>query len=415
MTKILHIATTDSGGAGLGMMNLHYAMLKRGYDSKVLVAYKFSSCDSVYEVSPNINVYKPSPHKLIAKFQKVLRRRGYFQTETEKIESLVRIIKSEDRTFFTSPITNYDISENQLVKDADIINLHWISNFIDIKSFFWNVKKPVIWTMRDENPGLGGFHYLTNKSKYYSHYKELEDSFLKVKRDALLDCDNLALVSLSDVMCDFVRGVDYLSNKKNVKIYNCIDPTQYNSIDKDIAKKSLGLDNNSFVISFCSLTLSDSRKGFDVLMTALRKLDIPNVFLVCMGSDDVSIKDNNVICVGNIESPRLMSLIYSASDVFVTPSLQESFGKTVVEALYCGAPVVSTPVGIVPEIINEENGVICQTADVDLLVEAIQKVYGRTYDRQSIRRNAVKLFSPEVIVSQYIDLYNETLNNHSKS
>jgi len=412
MIKILHIGTLDSGGAGLGMINLHLAMLERGFDSKVLVLSKSTNYNSVYEAHSNINFFRPSSNKLLAKFQRALRRRGYLKTETEKIESIVRSIKAEERTFFTSPITNYDISGNELVKEADIINLHWISDFVDIKSFFKNVKKPIVWSMRDENPGLGGFHYLTNKGKHYATYKELEDNFLKVKRDAIIDYKQLSLVSLSDVMSDFVSNVDFLANKRNIKIYNCIDPTKYFSIEKTVAKKSLGLDNNCFVISFCSLSLGDLRKGFDILLTALRKLDIPNVFVLCVGQDDVSVKENNLLCLGTIESSRLMSLVYSASDVFVSPSLQESFGKTVVEALYCGTPVVSTPVGIAPEIIDDSNGVICHTADVGSLVEAIHKVHDRTYDRQRIRMKSVGLFSPDVIVPKYIDYYNETLNNN---
>jgi hypothetical protein len=44
-------------------------------------------------------------------------------------------------------------------KEADIINLHWVANFIDFQSFFRYNDKPIVWTLHDANPFTGGCHY----------------------------------------------------------------------------------------------------------------------------------------------------------------------------------------------------------------------------------------------------------------
>ena len=51
--KILHIALTDGGGAGMGLMNQHRALLQLGVDSRVLVAIKQGKDATVTEMRPN--------------------------------------------------------------------------------------------------------------------------------------------------------------------------------------------------------------------------------------------------------------------------------------------------------------------------------------------------------------------------
>ena len=51
--KVLHIALTDRGGAGEGMLNQHRALLERGVDSKVLVGLKRTNLETVVQTAPN--------------------------------------------------------------------------------------------------------------------------------------------------------------------------------------------------------------------------------------------------------------------------------------------------------------------------------------------------------------------------
>ena len=78
-----------------------------------------------------------------------------------------------------------------------------------------------------------------------------------------------------------------------------------------------------------------------------------------------------------------------------------------VEALCCGTPVVSTPVGIAPEIINERNGALCRVGDIADLARALQHVLECTYDKEAIRQEARTAFRPAAVAEKYIKLYQE--------
>lgn len=407
--KVVHIATTDGGGAGIGMLNLHHSLLANGIESYVLVATKTSNDDSVIKMEPNHNLFHWSKNKLVHKAQKILRRRGKLKTPVEYFDSLIKeLSKITPGAFFTSPISNYDVTQHPLYQSADIVHLHWISNFVDIPTFFSHNNKPIIWTLRDENPGLGGFHYRTDKNKYGTAWSELENTFLKIKKEALENYTNISLVALSDKMTDFCGNVDYLKNKRITKVYNPIDWTKYTIIEKHVAKKALGIDPDSAVVSFVSIALNDERKGLLDLVSALDQMDI-NKKLLCVGHDDGSIRRDYMRCFGSIEDSYLMSLIYSASDIFVNPSKQESFGKTIVEALLCGTPVATTPVGIAPEIIDDSNGALMMDVYGETIRAAINIVISEKYNYGSVRNRTKDVFDPNNIAKQYINIYQNLL------
>lgn len=405
--KVLHIGFSDGGGAGLGMMNQHQALLEAGIDSKVLVAHKVSSLDSVVAMKPNHSIW--SSHKYIYLLEKIARRLGICLTEYDKIHHLIYVIRRKHLVPFSSPITQYDISEHPLVKEADIINLHFIAGFVDVESFFTKVKKPIVWTMRDENPGLGGFHYLQTKQAYNQYYKEIEEKLLMVKRRAIMLCHQLQIVSLSRTMLEFCHHVDFLACRPNTIIYNAISSEAYQPCDRREARKMLNLQENDIVLSFVCCELTEERKGLSLVLEALDIFNDERIKLLCVGNSTEEIKHKNVILLGSIRDSHQLSVVYSASNAFVTASSQESFGKTVVEALYCGTPVVSMPVGIASEIIDDSNGVLCPNRSSLEIAKGIQRVCSCSYDSTSIRATIMSKFAPEKVARKYIELYSSIL------
>src|SRR5690606_4080266 len=100
--------------------------------------------------------------------------------------------------------------------EADIINLHWTAGFLDWPSFFSKIKKPVVWTLHDQNAFLGGEHYrerfygMDEKGvpipRSYSRSETDEENRLaQIKRECLAGASNLTVVTPSKWMFDESR------------------------------------------------------------------------------------------------------------------------------------------------------------------------------------------------------------------
>ena len=171
----------------------------------------------------------------------------------------------------------------------------------------------------------------------------------------------------------------------------------------------MGFHVDDILISFVACNLDEKRKGLKQVVDALKLLEDKRIKLLCIGHSPTRMDVPNIFLGGSITDTQKMSLVYSASNVFVAPSSQESFGKTIVEALYCGTPVVCTPVGIAPEIINRSNGLLCKTGGAVDVADAIREVLRRKYDGEKIRKEALGRFSSGLIAKQYFDLYSNIL------
>ena len=109
--KVLHIATTDYGGAGLGMINLHKSLLSKGIDSKILLAKKTTSSDTIFQMEPNFQMFHWSGNRILRKVQSVARNRGYLKTQIEQLHDKIRMSSKlcDVPVCFTSPFSTYDI------------------------------------------------------------------------------------------------------------------------------------------------------------------------------------------------------------------------------------------------------------------------------------------------------------------
>ena len=123
---------------------------------------------------------------------------------------------------------------------------------------------------------------------------------------------------------------------------------------------------------------------------------IENAFLLSVGSGDASGK-KNALHLGFVEVDQLVSMIYSAADVFAAPSLEDNLPQTVLEAMACGVPVVGTRVGGIPDAVRHgETGLLAPAGDPGALREALASVLG---DDPARRRMAAR--AREVAVAEF--------------
>lgn len=413
--KVLHITYTTSGGAGIAVLRLHKALLEQGIESKVLVGQTNIVSDDIVKATETMRGrYKVPNIPVLDKIIRALRRKGKCMTPMEKMEFELAKLDRKYPAYFDLPLSSFELEKHPLVAWADVINIHWISGYVDFPTFFANVKKPVVWTMHDLNPMYGGFHHVRLRDKFYFQYKFLEEYSYSIKRDALDSVPNLSVVAISNEMHELVSKHELFSKKHVYDIPNCIDPNQFSILNKEVVREILGWKRYKRYFLFVNRNLNDSEKGLDELANALDEIGNDDNILVCVGDGMVPKRKNlKTIYYHSVNDMIWLNVFYSAADFLVMPSHQESFGFTAVEALYCGTPVIMSKVGVAETIISDINGVLIENTDASGVISAINKALSLSYNPENIRRSAIDKYNPEKVAKQYMVLYDQILNkNH---
>lgn len=410
--KVVHINTFQTGGAALCAIRICSALRNLGVDSKMLFA--FGETSDVYDVMNN-NGYSWSKNHIVKFFQTILCKLHFWPKQEYYATRLCRCLEKYNREngassqlYFSSPLTNYkDLANHPWIKEADIVHLHWIANFVDFETFFKSVNKPIVWTLHDENPGMGGFHYSGAKNSAPSYLQSLDKVFFDIKAHSLTHCNrNLHLVAISQKMQKFCITNNSLKRFPVSVINNGIDADKFSMIEKEEARIRLGLPKDRTIFLFSSYYIEDSRKGLCLLIETLSRLKRKDIFLVCMGNYEETPKATfDILCTGLIKGAEVLSTYYSAADYFIMPSFEESFGQTPLESIACGTPVVSFPCGISPELINKDNGVLCDDFTIESLLEGISKIQTMVFNSKRMREDVMHRFSYVRIADQYNNMY----------
>ena len=114
--------------------------------------------------------------------------------------------------------------------------------------------------------------------------------------------------------------------------------------------------------------------------------------------------------LGRIKDDRVLSLAYSAADVYAIASLQESFGQTVTESMACGTPVAAFATGGIVDMVRPGiTGALAPTKDVPALRHAITTLLNDDAARAAMsehcRRIVLAEYSLEVQSRAYLSLY----------
>lgn len=168
----------------------------------------------------------------------------------------------------------------------------------------------------------------------------------------------------------------------------------------------------------------NKRKGLVYLLDAVAKSKAKNekkVILKVVGSgpQEAFLKQHSVGLGINFEIQWLgereeLEDFWSSINIYVQPSLDESFGMAVVEAMGYKIPVISTTVGALPEIV-EENGLLVEPENSEQIEKAIENIVNNeTLRKENVDRayrKVKKNFTVEKMVEQYERLYERIMTN----
>ncbi|PRY15767.1 glycosyltransferase involved in cell wall biosynthesis [Pontibacter ummariensis] len=406
MMEVLHITTFDSGGAGGAASRLHSSLLKLGVSSKLLCLKQTNNrVEDVYKFPSQERIY-PSI------FKRLLRKLNIGYSYNERLLLNLSKVK-ESYELFTSPLSDHQIHLHRLVQQADVIHLHWVANFVDYPSFFKNINKPIIWTLHDFNPDQGGFHLQSDTLGIECQIlKRYEDEFIKIKRDAIFNSD-VTFVSPSNWFHKRLKH-NVISKVKKEVIYHGVDEQVYHSYDKLFSRRVLNLDYDEKVFICIASNLNRKAKGFDLLISSLDNLAKDCKFRLLAVGTESNITRPYITYLGNIDNESFLTLTYSAADAFLSFSNEESFGLCAAEALLCGLPVVSTPVGIMEDVVIDGfNGFLSQSFEVDEFYCTLKRflLSEQCFSNTKIRESAIVHFSLMNQTRKYLNLYKSVLKS----
>ena len=189
-----------------------------------------------------------------------------------------------------------------------------------------------------------------------------------------------------------------------------IDTTVFKPQDKNLCRKQLELPADAFVILTGGSSLTDANKNVPWLFEQLSHLpDLQDLVVVAFGKGAVGVPDGlNVRFTGGIRERADLARLFAAADVFVSASLMETYGLTLVEAMACETPVVAFRVGGIPEAAPDGQGaILCESQDAVALTEAIIKLRNSAQLRMKLRATACDMVHVRNRLSSFSSLFAE--------
>ncbi len=332
------------------------------------------------------------------------------------------------RTVFTHASGLPGLHADPLVRNADVVNLHWVSQFVDWESFFGQDHlPPMVWTLHDMAPFTGGCHYsfgcegFRNNCRPCSFMPQVAEppteEVLATKERLLARWrDRLHVVTPSRWLADEARRSRLFKDLPVSAVPNCVDIETFRPVPAQVGRQRFAIPEKATVLLFVADNKSDPRKGFPLLRQAMAGLGLDNVLLVTAGHHPANTPPEPFPCmnVGAVSDPHALAELYAAADLTVLPTQHDNLPNVMLESLACGTPMIGSDVGGVPDaVIPGTTGLLFPLGDAEALRAALAEALS---DRDRLARwrlqsraFAEREFAPMVQAARYRAIFEEML------
>ncbi len=404
--RVLHISIADGGGgAARAAQRIHSALRRHGVDSQMLVVQKLTDDSTVHEL--------PS------------RRSDWITRAVSR--RILRLRRAEAR------VQSLNVFPSGVLRSIealcpDVVNLHWVGGNAMSIGEIGRVTRPVVWTLHDmwAFSGVDHYEFPSSPGRYRMGYsrpsRSLHDHGLDLDRWVYLykrwrwRRQTFHFISPSHWLAGCLRGSSLLGRHAVHVVPNCVDTTVFRRTERRLARERLELPFGKRLLLFGAVaSTSDRRKGYAYLLDALESLascaEASDVELVVFGSGErrrQTVAGFTVHHVGNLDNDGALAMLYSASDLFIAPSVQDNLPNTLVESLSCGTRCVGFAVGGIPDLIPDERyGVLVKELTGTALAAGI--VRGLSWaDRQPLDMSR---YSEESVAAAYVDVFRGALRH----
>ena len=435
--RIVHVNTNEvDGGAARATFRLHSGLRAMGQESHLVVSQKQASDSHTYLVNPSsaapqcrqIGGLEVGPLNHLAAIQQ-----HYINNNRTDLSNIL----------FSFPYPGLDLTVLPIVRSADIIHLHWIAGFQSLTTLNALLKlgKPVFWTLHDMWPFTGGCHSSGGCTHYQLDCRDcpqlqqdplhLPAAVLEDKRQ-LLSAPILTVIAPSEKMAGSARRSTLFRETRIEVIHNSIDTASFQPISKPLAKQYFNIPADARVIAFGAENAKQRSKGIPELISVIRQcqqnpeframLNAKQLYFICCGNanSDILALGLPLLNLGLLRSDEKLRYFYSAADVFVQPSLEESFGNMAIESLCCGTPVIGFDVGVAPEVINDAQlGKVLPVGDVQSMTEAVLDFANNAEKWRAMQEDCHKQtserFAQKKQAQHCLELYRELADQNSSA
>ena len=411
--NILHISNNDLIG---GRFNGYYMQqeLDKSYNVEMAVWKRTSQSPHVHRMPPSNSVLR------------------FFALNIMRIGNMLGLDGLTGSGGWVLPTRDY-------FKQADVVHLHLIHNNANLSILslpMLSRLKPIVWTIHDPWATTGGCEHsfecdrwLTGcaprcpnprRRSLFQHY--VPYLHWRIKKWVYQRTD-MTLIVASKWMQDRIDKSPLMRHLPCHCIPFGIDIKLFKPRSKVECRKKLGISASHKVIAFRDVGLESkwSRfKGMHYLMSALKIYEPQDPTCLLIFEDGKGFKilspKYTVATPGWVDGEAL-AVALSAADVFLMPSIQESFGLMAVEAMACGTPVIVFEGTSLPDVIKAPSGGLAVPAkDSVALAEAIKRLLDDDELRIKLggqaRQIAEREYAFPLYVQRHIKLYEEVIERH---
>ncbi|ADP77482.1 glycosyl transferase group 1 [Methanothermus fervidus DSM 2088] len=319
------------------------------------------------------------------------------------VHFLSNMLKNKGHEVFVITYPHKNLKSNN-VKQAPTINIKGLRGLIftltaTIMALYLIVKEDIdiIHSHYLLPPGLVG--YLASKITGKPHYVTVHGSdalilssnrFLRILIKMILqDAENVLVVSktLKNKILEIIED-----EKKVVITGNAVDLKTFNPNIKTTFKDELKIKKP--IILFVGNLVP--QKGLQYLLKAKKLVKTPSTLVIvgdgpCLNQLKKMVKEEKIKDVVFTGVRHDINNVMAAADLVVLPSISESFGLALLEAMACGKPVVATKVGGIKEIVTEDVGLLVNPRDPKALANAIDYILKNEKKKKEMGKNARKI------------------------
>ena len=434
--RILIISSLSPFKSGNYGNRLIDAFSQAGHQIDYLTKYRFEGmADNMYSV---YDEFEPALQKITANTRSSYKNYLCFRYPLLDYLDMKRGVKQsviplrEDE-----PEVDADQVCAKVIKQYDVVYITFWQYMLStktIKMLYEKLHVPIILNTVDMYPMTGGCYYFADCKNYKSECKKCPASKLfehpntphfnfMYKKEVYNSINCIYLCNewmkeriLQSKIIPEYRLRPYLNSGNSSFLLN---------ESREKLRSELRLPKDKFILFAGAANVRIRRKGFNEMARSVnrfvkRNKNATEVIVVLAGKNDEDFQryfKPKVVHVGFLSTENLAKM-YRASDVYLSPSIDDAGPSMVIQSLISGTPVVAFNIGIAPEVIsNGETGYIAPLRNIDEFAKGIEYFYNMPKEKKAVishmcRKSMVEGRNPQSFIKGFERLYNE-FKDHS--